>query len=240
MTVGCTSLVSSWTSRRLGDGKWKKLFLRRVSLRNLFLFIFKSTHTFYLNSGLIGCLSLSSEKITEIAKGRMADKGRTGERRKKRVIRPPPSLIDEEEVLEAVPALKRTRVAPASVSVAVAGSTSQIPEAVPSRVAAEKAPGVSRDDVEIVDSGENLPEDISSDVLEQDTGISLNYFRSPPVLGSGSQSNPINPETGVQYLCAHGKDLIRSEEIFGYGKMSNVDRIRHGQAHMAGNVSRNL
>ena len=43
---------------------------------------------------------------------------------------------------------------------------------------------------------------------------------------------PINPETGVEFLCAYEKDLLRSGEMSGYGKMSNVDRIQHGQANM--------
>ena len=59
-----------------------------------------------------------------------------------------------------------------------------------------------------------------------------NYFRDPLVLGSGSGTKPIIPETSVEYLCVHGKDLRRSGEMSGYGKMSNVDRIRHGQANM--------
>ncbi|KAI9159897.1 hypothetical protein LWI28_003039 [Acer negundo] len=36
----------------------------------------------------------------------------------------------------------------------------------------------------------------------------------------------------VEYLCAHGKDPLRSREMSGFGKMSNVDRIWHEKASM--------
>ena len=161
----------------------------------------------------------------------MADKARVGDKKKRRVIRPPPTLVDEEERLEEVPPLKRTRGSTPSVSVAIVGGTSQVPDAIPSAPGTVKIIGSEPDDVEIVDSDGNMPES-SRGLVMRDVGISPNYFRNPPILGSSSEIQPINPNTGVEYLCAHGQDLLRSGEISGYGKMSNVNRIRHGMAHI--------
>ena len=83
-----------------------------------------SSEVFYLNPSLASCFFPLAGKITETAKGRMADKGRAGERKKKRVIRAPPILVDEEELLEVVPPLKRTQGDSTSVSVAIAGGSS--------------------------------------------------------------------------------------------------------------------
>ena len=117
------------------------------------------------------------------------------------------------------------------MSVAIVGGTSQVLDAIPSAPGTVRIPGSDPDDVEIVDSDGNMPES-SRGLAMRDVGISPNYLRNPPILGSGSETQPINPSTGVEYLCAHGQDLLRSGEVSGYGKMSNVDRIRHGQAHI--------
>ena len=68
-------------------------------------------------------------------------------------------------------------------------------------------PGSDPDDVEIVDSDGNIPESTPRGMAGR-VGISPNYFRDPPLLGSSSGSKPINPDTGVEYLCIHGKDLL--------------------------------
>ena len=61
--------------------------------------------------------------------GRREDTARSA--RGRRVIRAPPSLVDEEEHLEEVPPLKRTRGDTTSVSVAIVRGSSQVPDTIP-------------------------------------------------------------------------------------------------------------
>ena len=166
------------------------------------------------------------------AKERMADKGKTvPERPKKRKIPRGPRLIAEDEPLEQVSPLRTTRTNRSSVSVAEVGGSSQVPEGIPiNPVVGELDPEVPIT-VEVVDSSDkDAPPGTPHAGGSRDSTFSPNYFITPPAQSSGSK--PINPETGVQYLCAYGKDLLKSGEVSGYGKMSNVDRIRHGQANM--------
>ena len=89
--------------------------------------------------------------------------------------------------------------------------------------------------MELVDSDRDMPEETplnKNKDVRGDATSPPNYFRHPSSRASVSGTKPINPVTGVEYLCIHGKDLLRSGEISGYGKMSNVDRIRHGQANL--------
>ncbi|KAI9160068.1 hypothetical protein LWI28_004811 [Acer negundo] len=68
--------------------------------------------------------------------------------------------------------------------------------------------------------------DTMEELYAYDPKISLNYFSIPPMLKSDSRARPSNPDTGVEYLCSYGKDLLRSREMANFGKMANVEWIR--------------
>ena len=177
----------------------------------------------------------------------MADKGRGGtdkrkDEKKKRKLNLPqgPRLVAEEASESNSPL--RTRASRPTVTVAAAGTSGQIPHAIPMRSGGQGttegdqgAIGGGPINVELVDSDKDMPEEAplsKGKDVRGDTTSPPNYFRHPSSRASVSGTKPINPVTGVEYLCIHGKDLLRSGEISGYGKMSNVDRIRHGQANL--------
>ena len=164
----------------------------------------------------------------------MAERGKAAMdkgRKRRRLVPEGPSLLSEEEVADAPPLARRTRSTGPTVSVVAAGEMPEVPLAVPLRLVTGEASGETPE-VEVMDADTGVPEDVPRNTIPRDPTISPNYFRPPPVLGPSSGESPLNPETGVEFLCKHGKDLLRSGEMSGYGKMSNSDRIRHGQANM--------
>ena len=166
----------------------------------------------------------------------MADKGKAAmdkreSRKRRRIIPDGPSLVSDDDVADAPPLLRRTRASFPTGTVAVVEEAPEVPLAVPLVVSTGESPG-DAPEVDAAVSDKGIPEGSPRNASFRDPTISPNYFRPPPALGSSSGARPINPETGVEFLCTHGKDLLRSGEMSGYGKMSNVDRIRHGQANM--------
>ncbi|KAI9181193.1 hypothetical protein LWI28_012353 [Acer negundo] len=56
-----------------------------------------------------------------------------------------------------------------------------------------------------------------------DPKISTNNYSDPPTRKFDLDAEPINPDSGVEFLCFYGKNLLRSNETSHFGQMSNVE-----------------
>ncbi|KAI9198838.1 hypothetical protein LWI28_022836 [Acer negundo] len=61
----------------------------------------------------------------------------------------------------------------------------------------------------------------------RDLNISPNYYENPSAMKFDSRYSPITPDTRVKFMCSYGKNMLRSRESIHFGKMSNVNQIKH-------------
>ncbi|KAK2644139.1 hypothetical protein Ddye_019334 [Dipteronia dyeriana] len=179
----------------------------------------------YILSVLI--LSSNARKLVEGARKRMVNKGKDEDNKKKKIRIPQASsLIKGGKSSDVGPLPKHTKVVSFTASVSI--TSAYVPvfgslplDAIPLHVSSNGPLEVSVVLVEESSVGDKL-----EDLYAHDSKISSNYFINPLATEFNPNEKPITPETGVEFMCSYGKNMLRSRAM---GNLLEMEKKYEGK-----------